>query len=101
MIELKPQYLEELRTILQRHVPDASVWAFGSRVGAAPENITAEPGSDLDLVIRFPDQTGLTLGRLREALRESNIPILVDVLDWERIPEGFRDEIRRNHEVIQ
>ena len=101
MIDLNPQYLEELRTILQQHAPEASVWAFGSRVGATPESITARPGSDLDLAVRFPKQAGTTLGRLREALRESNIPIFVDVLDWERIPQRFREEILHNYEIIQ
>lgn len=101
MIDLDPRYLEELQMILQRHAPDASVWAFGSRVGATSESITAGPGSDLDLVLRFPGQVGTTLGRLREALRESNIPIFVDVLDWERIPQRFREEIRHNYEIIQ
>jgi hypothetical protein len=37
------------------------------------------------------------LGALHEALRESNLPMLVDVLDWARIPEDFRREIERQH----
>ena len=39
------------------------------------------------------------LSELREALSESNLPILVDLLDWARIPESFRREIVRGGTV--
>jgi len=58
----------------------------------------------LDLVLRDPaDLTWLQarLFHLREAMRESNIPILVDVLDWARLPESFHERIRRGYVVIQ
>ena len=40
------------------------------------------------------------LWELREDFSESEIPILVDVFDWARIPEEFRSEIARSHVVI-
>ena len=84
-----------LRDLLERHVPGAEVWAYGSRVTGG-----AHEGSDLDLVVRNPgqlDQPRRSLASLREALSESNLPILVEVLDWARIPESFRREIERRH----
>ena len=31
-LALSARHLAELRALLERHVPDAEVWAFGSRV---------------------------------------------------------------------
>ena len=73
--------------------------AYGSRVTG-----NAHDGSDLDLVMihpEFPDQPQDNGSELRSALIESNIPILVDVLDWARIPEAFKAEIIKNYVVVQ
>jgi len=74
------------------------VWAYGSRV-----NGTAHEGSDLDLVIRTSGSKKLpidVLMNLKEKIRESNIPILVELFDWERIPESFHRNIEARHEVL-
>jgi len=97
-LDLPPAYLHALRDLLAAHTPDAEVWAYGSRV-----NGQAHDGSDLDLVLRNPDQLDApqkNLRRLRAALAESNLPILVEILDWARIPESFRREIQREHVVV-
>jgi uncharacterized protein len=98
-LDLKPVHLRLLLDVLQTHAPEAEVWAYGSRV-----NGDGHDGSDLDLVVRNPvglDRPQKQLGALREALRESNLPMLVDVLDWARIPEDFRCEIERQHVVVR
>lgn len=97
-IDLPEPYLAELLALLRRHVPDAEAWAYGSRL-----NDRAHATSDLDLVLlnpADPSQVQMALGRLRQALSESDLPILVDVLDWARIPESFRAEIRHAHVVL-
>jgi uncharacterized protein len=74
------------------------VWAYGSRV-----NGTAHEGSDLDLVIRTPNLSPLpsgVLAQLREKIQYSNIPILVDLFDWARLPESFHRNIEARHEVL-
>jgi len=40
------------------------------------------------------------LGNVRDAFSESNLPILVDILDWARIPGSFREEIERTGVVV-
>ncbi|HBA86963.1 MAG TPA: hypothetical protein DCZ75_02940 [Geobacter sp.] len=93
MLDLRPEWLETVRRLIAAHIPHAEVWAYGSRVQG-----TSHEGSDLDLVVRNPNdlsQPQANLYELREALSESNLPILVDVLDWARIPESFRQEIVR------
>ena len=90
-LDLDPRHLRLLLDLLAENVPGTEVWAYGSRV-----NHTAHETSDLDLVIRNPQQLEqpLSLHKLRDALADSNLPILVDVLDWARIPEDFRREIQ-------
>ena len=98
-LDLPQQYLPELVALLRVHVPDAEVWAYGSRL-----NGCGHATSDLDLVVRnptVPSQPQARLWVLREALSESSLPILVDVLDWARIPDSFRKEIERAHVVLR
>jgi predicted nucleotidyltransferase len=98
-LKLKPQHLNLLREVLERHVPEAEVWAYGSRV-----NGDAHDGSDLDLMARNPsalEQPQKQLHTLREALSESNLPMMVDVLDWALTPQDFRREIERQHVMVR
>lgn len=98
-LDLPPPYRTALLALLSAHVPDAEVWAYGSRLHGG-----AHATSDLDIVVRNPrdpSQPQERLWHLRDALSESKVPILVDVLDWARIPESFREEITRAHIVLR
>ena len=97
-LDLPPVYLRMLRDLLEQHAPDAEVWAYGSRVTGG-----SHEGSDLDLVLRRPgrlNEPRQRISPLKDALSESNLPMLVEVLDWARIPESFRREIERCHVVV-
>lgn len=98
-IKLKPEYLTMMRSLLAAYAPDAEVWAYGSRV-----NGEAHEASDLDLVVRNPDdltRPQKNIADLREAFKESDLPILVDVLDWARLPKSFHERILRRYEIVQ
>ena len=98
MLDLRPEWLEVVRQLLAVHLPDAEVWAYGSRVQG-----TSHDASDLDLVVRNPidlSKRQPDLSQLKEALRDSNLPILVDVLDWALIPESVRAEILRGGNTL-
>lgn len=74
------------------------VWAYGSRVSG-----TAHEGSDLDLVIRTQNLKPLdteVFTSLVEKIKESNIPILVELRDWAMLPESFHRNIEQQHEVL-
>ena len=74
------------------------VWAYGSRVSG-----TAHSGSDLDLVIRSQNKERLPIDMfmgLKEKIKESNIPILVELFDWARLPDSFHRNIEAMHEVL-
>ena len=97
-LDLPARYREELEGILRTCVPDAEVWAYGSRV-----NGESHEGSDLDLVLRSLtlEPLGAEYSDLIDALQDSNIPILVQAHDWARLPESFHREILRRHVVVQ
>ena len=91
------RYREIVDELLRKHVPDAEVWAYGSRVSG-----DAHEASDLDLVLRSPtlERLGHELHDLREAFQESNLPILVQAHDWADLPKSFHREIERLHIVL-
>ena len=98
-LDLRPEWLEIIRHILAAHLPEAEVIAYGSRVTG-----TGHEGSDLDLVVRNRHDSLMpvgNLGKVREAFSESKLPILVDILDWARIPDSFREEIERVGVVVR
>ncbi len=74
------------------------VWAYGSRV-----NGTAHEGSDLDLVLRTPGLQKLpreVFQEVVEKVKESNIPILVEIFDWALLPQSFHRNIEERHEIL-
>lgn len=89
------RYRRRVEEILREKVPYAEVWVYGSRV-----NGTSHEGSDLDLVLRAPGLRPIPsdeIRALREAFRESNIPVIIEARDWSRLPASFHQEIERNY----
>lgn len=98
-LRLPPAYLEKVRILLRRVVPEAEVWAYGSRVTG-----TGHEASDLDLVLRHPADLSAensAFSELVEAFIESDLPIRVDLMDWARIPLEFQREIEKAYVVVQ
>ena len=94
-LHLPSRYLRQVEEILRENMPDAEVWAYGSRVDG-----TCHGASDLDIVVRGPGLRpipSVDMQALREAFRESNIPIIVDAHDWSKLPETFHREIAGNY----
>jgi len=95
---LRAKDRERLMAIFETAPSSIEVWAYGSRVHG-----DAHEGSDLDLVIRTPDLQKLPLTvflDLKEKIQESNIPIVVELFDWARLPESFHKSILAKHEVL-
>ena len=89
---------QTLTSIFSSVMIPMEVWAYGSRV-----NGTAHSGSDLDLVVRSPDLKKLPVGvinDIKEKIKYSNIPIIVEVFDWSKLPESFHDNILKQHEIF-
>ena len=85
MIDLPADQMARVRDIVRQHVHSGEVFAFGSRV-----NGRAKKFSDLDLLIKATG--GLpwrTLADLRESFEASDLPITVDVVDWNACSAQF------------
>lgn len=96
MIDLDPNALATIKTLIERHLPDSEVRVFGSRV-----NGTAKPFSDLDLAL--VDKAAIpieTLQALQFDLSNSDLPIMVDVVDWHTLSEAFQAVIHQHYEVL-
>ena len=74
------------------------VWAYGSRI-----NGSAHEGSDLDLVIKAKNAKRLPSNIYNEfikKIKDSNIPILVDIKDFYLLPITFQKNIENKYEVM-
>jgi hypothetical protein len=88
MIQLEERYLDDTRRIVNKHV-DVSLWQpvlFGSRAAGKARRF-----SDIDLGFRGPGPLpdGVR-GRLWEAFDDSNIPYVVDIVDFAYTTPEFR-----------
>lgn len=97
-LDLPEKYKDELMPILRRFAPTHEVLVFGSRIEGKNH-----AGSDLDLALRDPSAPDTRIGQmaaLRDAICDSNIPILVDLHDWATLPASFRASIEAKHVKI-
>ena len=97
-LDLPRHYRDQIEALLREHVPGVEVWAYGSRVSGRSHD-----ASDLDLVLRGPDLKRISSGQLTdltEALEQSNVPIIVQIHDWARLPESFHREIEQEYVVL-
>ena len=87
MIDLDAGHLATVRGILQSAAPGLQAFAFGSRARGHAKRF-----SDLDLALSSTQPIEWrTLARLREAFEESDLPITVDLVDWNQTTPAFRD----------
>lgn len=94
-INLKPKHEQMLKDIFNNYCPHAEIWAYGSRVSG-----DSHDGSDLDLaVIDFHDAEK-RLSELRQILNDSNIPFLIDIFEFHKLPPSFQNEIRKKYIVL-
>ena len=94
LIDLDKDQLRLVKKIIKQHIPGKKVWVYGSRVTG-----DAQETSDLDLVVFGCDPTEIY--NLKEALSESDILVSVDIMDWESIPEDFKENIKKGYVVLQ
>lgn len=94
-ILLEEKFADEIKSIIKKTHPNAIIWAYGSRVDG-----TAHEGSDLDLVVKDFGQGDTYIFELKEELKESNVPFLIDIFEFDKLPENFQKEIEKNYVVF-
>lgn len=94
-ILIEQKYVDEIQSIIKKLYPRAIIWAYGSRIKG-----DAHEGSDLDLVVKdFGTEKGY-LFEIEEALKESNIPFLIDIFQLDNLPQNFQKEIEKDYITI-
>lgn len=97
LIDIRPDHWQIVKSILQKHVPQHEVWAFGSRA-----KWKAKEYSDLDLAVITDKPLSLELNaRLSDDFSESDLPWKVDIVDWATTREAFRKIIEKEKVVVQ
>ena len=95
-VAVSPEQMQYLLDEIHRHIPKATVWAFGSRV-----NGSHRPASDLDMAVHCDKETARTdLPRLNERLIESDLSFKVQLMDFGRLPENMRATIKTKYVVL-
>ena len=85
-LHLAPAHMALVQSILADHLPQARVLAFGSRTAGTPRKY-----SDLDLAVIQPEPLTLrVISRLKTAFEDSDLPICVDVVDWNQADNEFK-----------
>ena len=97
MIDLEEQYLEEIQRILAVKVPDCEVRVFGSRVKGK-----AHKFSKLNLALVGKEKLDWRkIELLKDVFSATDIPIIIDVIDFNAISDEFKAIIEHNYEIIQ
>jgi len=91
----------DLDTIIQvfyRELPDAKVYAFGSRVS------DAEPNSEADLDLALITGHIISTERMiaiERSMAEAGLPFTVDVFDYAKLTSKLKDLVEEKHIAIR
>ena len=95
-LALSPAHRELVVRVLREQLTGVPVFAFGSRA-----NGMARKYSDLDLAILSPQPLQLSaLRKVREAFEDSDLPICVDLIDWNQADPDFKATVLPSGTVV-
>jgi len=95
-ISIPIRHLSYLLEQLKLYIPDATVWAFGSRVKGS-----SRTSSDLDLAVLCDKHVAQKqLPKLNEVFIESDIPFKVQLLDFNRLPVNMQENIKKKYVIL-
>jgi len=95
MINLDKRSKAMIEEILAPYIARGSLYVFGSRVDGE-----CDAHADLDLLIRSEQALPFAdFLALKDALEFSELPMRVDLLDWQRVTPEFRQAIEQRCEV--
>ena len=94
LIDMEDRHLCLLRKLLNDHLANKTVWAYGSRA-----KWNTKQSSDLDLVVW--DASTAQITEAIDAFSESNLPFTVQLFAWENTPKDFQEDIRKKYVVLQ
>lgn len=87
---LEPEVANQIKAIIRKHLPDPAykIFIFGSRA----EGNKHRKFSDVDVGILGPSPLEfMTKFNIEEDLENSNIPYLVDIIDFQTVNPKFKE----------
>jgi type I restriction enzyme S subunit len=95
-VAVADEHLRFLLDEIERYIPHATVWVFGSRITGSQRRT-----SDLDLAVHCDKESAKKdLPRLNEVFIESDLPFKVQILDYNRLPENMQGNIKEKYAVL-
>ena len=96
-VALTEEQLCSVREIMDRVLPGAEAWIFGSRATGC-----ARPFSDLDLLLTQPRSLSwLQRADLRDAFEASDLPFKVDVIEADGLWAGFSERVNAERVLLR
>lgn len=92
MLQLEPRHWEIIRQILSKY--PYHFYAYGSRVKG-----TARKLSDLDLCY-YNDIPFSVVSEIREEFAQSNLPFIVELVNWKHMRPAFQKAIQKDLVLI-
>ena len=96
-MHLESQHQVMIEQMLHEFISEARVWCFGSRDHG--RGLKRLP--DLDLVVWDEEDMHAQLGKLRDTFEASDLPIKVDLSEWNQFPDWLKQDIQKEHVVLQ
>jgi hypothetical protein len=94
---IEPHEWDQLSDLFQRYVPGRRVWACGSRATCQ----RARRFFDLDIAVEGEELPFDKMALPREALDESRLPFMVDVVELGGVAPEFRTRIQPELVLVQ
>ena len=90
-IDINQDHKDFIQEVLSKYNLIQYAYVFGSRV-----NFSARKYSDVDLLIKAPEEIDCTvLLGIKEIFEESDLPLIIDLVDWHSLTEEFQNEFMR------
>ncbi|MBR1681222.1 hypothetical protein IJ707_05470 [bacterium] len=94
-LNIKPEYLKMLQDVFEQYCPHAEIWVYGSRI-----KNRSHDGSDIDMIVKNFNDNSKNLPELKQLLNDSNVPFLMDIEEFDKLPDYFQKEILKDYEII-
>lgn len=92
MMNIKQRHLQMLLKIFSGYCPTAEIWAYGSRIKS-----NSHSGSDLDLTVKNWGKEKKSISELRQLINDSDIPFLIEITEYDKIPSYMQLEILKEY----
>jgi len=90
--------LDTILQIFKRELPEVGVYAFGSRAA----DTDPVPEADLDLAVMAGHAISLErMTAVERSMAEAGLPFAVDIFDYAKLTNKFKNIIDKEHIVIR